>query len=174
MEKEEKRVSEYDKIIEELPAVVCAVCGDAIYSRARHDMRYCSCGHLAVDGGFDYIKMSGNQNDGRAIVPVNATRRQLYYDWNSNEDKFGLVKLEEPGRTRKLEDSLRAAIETIRKYETERSQLIDIATSELNKNKELTKTLQDLLELATKREAEHNETFNNILGDTAKLMEKTV
>ena len=38
-------------------AIVCPKCGDTLFSRARHDFRYCSCGEVAVDGGFDYVRI---------------------------------------------------------------------------------------------------------------------
>jgi len=76
-------------------ALKCAMCGDIVYSRARHDMRHCSCGAVAIDGGFDYCKLSydpavkGNE---LMEVQVEATKKQLYDDWNRMEDRFGLIK----------------------------------------------------------------------------------
>ena len=45
-----------DKFIKKIKviAVKCPECGDLIYSRARHDFRYCSCGEIAIDGISDY------------------------------------------------------------------------------------------------------------------------
>lgn len=37
-------------------AVVCSECADAIWSRNRHDFRYCKCGATFVDGGRDYLR----------------------------------------------------------------------------------------------------------------------
>ena len=39
-------------------AYECGICGDKIFSRARHDYRSCSCKSIAVDGGFDYNKIT--------------------------------------------------------------------------------------------------------------------
>lgn len=36
----------------------CLACGDIIESKYTHDYVRCSCGNLAVDGGFDYMKRS--------------------------------------------------------------------------------------------------------------------
>lgn len=33
-------------------------CGDIIISTHRHDFKRCSCGRVAVDGGYDYLKRS--------------------------------------------------------------------------------------------------------------------
>jgi len=61
-----------------------------IYSRARHDFRYCTCGKCAVDGGRDYTKVVG---DG-SILEINilASEKVLYNDWNKQINKFGLIK----------------------------------------------------------------------------------
>lgn len=37
-------------------AAVCLDCGDEIESTHRHDMRFCSCGKVAVDGGTAYLR----------------------------------------------------------------------------------------------------------------------
>lgn len=39
-------------------ALHCLSCDDVIYSINRHDMRGCSCGNVAIDGGKDYTKVS--------------------------------------------------------------------------------------------------------------------
>lgn len=36
--------------------VECLKCGDKPFSRHRHDMVYCKCGAVAVDGGMVYLK----------------------------------------------------------------------------------------------------------------------
>lgn len=43
--------------------VKCLKCNDYIYSQSRHDFCYCSCGSIAVDGGTDYLKRSGDINN---------------------------------------------------------------------------------------------------------------
>lgn len=55
--------------------VICPHCKDGIYSVARHDFHYCSCGHTFVDGGFDYTRCGSTSDVGRIrcvplVVPV--------------------------------------------------------------------------------------------------------
>lgn len=37
----------------------CTRCGTIIESKHRHDMRYCSCHSIFVDGGKDYLRRGG-------------------------------------------------------------------------------------------------------------------
>ncbi len=41
-------------------AVRCKKCGDEIESTHVHDMKFCSCGAIAVDGGHDYLRRVGD------------------------------------------------------------------------------------------------------------------
>jgi hypothetical protein len=41
-------------------SVKCLVCMEEIESVHRHDFKFCKCGNIAVDGGKDYLKRSGN------------------------------------------------------------------------------------------------------------------
>jgi hypothetical protein len=74
--------------------ITCQACGDEIYSRARHDFHYCKCGETFVDGGFDYLRYGYSS---RFLRPeprqryVTATRRELYDDWNTRINRFGVV-----------------------------------------------------------------------------------
>ena len=34
----------------------CRECGDVVESKHRHDMVWCKCGAIAVDGGLDYLR----------------------------------------------------------------------------------------------------------------------
>jgi hypothetical protein len=43
--------------------IICRKCGDVIWSRHRHDFRWCSCKTVAIDGGRDYTKIVGEQED---------------------------------------------------------------------------------------------------------------
>ena len=74
-------------------AVKCETCGDAIYSRTTHDMRYCSCKSIAIDGGREYTKLFFNiKNPPKTFeLEIDATEKQLYDDWNNREDKFGKI-----------------------------------------------------------------------------------
>ena len=38
----------------------CKKCGDIIESTHRHDFKICKCGAVAVDGGQDYLRRSGD------------------------------------------------------------------------------------------------------------------
>lgn len=76
-----------------LNAIKCKKCGDTIYSRTRHDMRWCSCKSIAIDGGFDYIKVAGEEEDiENKEINVNVSKKDLYDDWNKKKDKYGLIK----------------------------------------------------------------------------------
>jgi len=74
-------------------AIKCESCGDTIYSRTRHDMRYCSCGSVAIDGGRDYTKVSFKTEIPPKTfeIEIDATEKQLYDDWNNRENKFGRI-----------------------------------------------------------------------------------
>ena len=53
-----------DKIITN--KIQCKKCGDVIESTHRHDFKFCKCGAVAVDGGKDYLRRSGNREDWEA------------------------------------------------------------------------------------------------------------
>ena len=79
--------------------IECKKCKDIIYSRCRHDMRWCSCGSCAIDGGFDYLKVTGNFEDfNHKTINLfknktnNEIKTILFNDWNSGENKYGLIK----------------------------------------------------------------------------------
>lgn len=44
-------------------AIKCKKCGQIIESTHRHDFKFCKCGAVAVDGGHDYLRRLGNQED---------------------------------------------------------------------------------------------------------------
>lgn len=54
MEKKEKIISNIIK---------CKKCGDIIESKSTNDYKRCSCGAVAIDGGKDYLKRIGNEED---------------------------------------------------------------------------------------------------------------
>lgn len=82
-----------------IKAVQCLDCGDIIYSRARHDFRYCSCRNIAVDGGFDYNKLIYKDFSQlkHIDIEVEATKADLYNDWNNRIGEYGQIK----GKTKK-------------------------------------------------------------------------
>lgn len=72
--------------------IQCPKCNDVIYSRANHDFHFCTCGEVAIDGGFDYIRFLSNYN----LTPFKKfikgeTRQSLYQDWNQGIDKYGKI-----------------------------------------------------------------------------------
>ena len=40
--------------------IKCNKCGDIIESTHRHDFKFCKCGAVAVDGGYDYLRRFGD------------------------------------------------------------------------------------------------------------------
>ncbi len=44
-------------------SIKCLKCGEVIRSKNRHDMVWCKCKAVAVDGGSWYSKVSGNKED---------------------------------------------------------------------------------------------------------------
>jgi hypothetical protein len=43
--------------------VRCLKCGDTPWSGHRHDLRFCKCGAVAVDGGMEYLRRVGEPSD---------------------------------------------------------------------------------------------------------------
>lgn len=43
--------------------IQCKKCGDIIESKTVHDMVWCKCGAVAVDGGKEYLRRTGNDED---------------------------------------------------------------------------------------------------------------
>lgn len=43
--------------------IKCKKCGDVIESKNTNDYKRCSCGAVAVDGGKDYLKRIGSEED---------------------------------------------------------------------------------------------------------------
>ena len=54
MEKKEEIISNKIK---------CKKCGDVIESKSTNDLKRCSCGTVAVDGGKDYLKRIGTEEE---------------------------------------------------------------------------------------------------------------
>ena len=44
-------------------AIRCKKCGEIIESKHRHDFKFCKCGTVAVDGGHDYLRRIGKDED---------------------------------------------------------------------------------------------------------------
>lgn len=74
--------------------VTCPQCGIELYSRAHHDFRGCKCGTF-VDGGFSYMRYGWPNGYDRPVAKiryVEATRRELYDDWNQRINAFGVIQ----------------------------------------------------------------------------------
>ena len=61
MEKKEEIISNKIK---------CKKCGDIIESKSTNDYKKCSCGTVAADGGKDYLKRIGNEEDYEDISEI--------------------------------------------------------------------------------------------------------
>lgn len=46
----------------------CLRCGDFVVSQHVHDNRTCQCGACSIDGGMDYVRVSGSPEDYRLIL----------------------------------------------------------------------------------------------------------
>jgi len=74
-------------------AVICPECLYTIFSRARHDFRLCKCGIVAIDGGFDYVKISCPPSIVVKCTELNlrVSKQVLYDDWQYQINKYGLI-----------------------------------------------------------------------------------
>ena len=43
--------------------IKCINCGDVLESKEENDFKRCGCGNVAIDGGHDYLKRMGNEED---------------------------------------------------------------------------------------------------------------
>ena len=87
-------------------AVQCPDCKMWVYSRHRHDMRWCPCKTVAIDGGRDYIKISYHMSlcgmkIKQRVFNIKATHSDLYVDFNTYGNKFGYIKPHVAARARK-------------------------------------------------------------------------
>lgn len=44
-------------------SIRCKKCNDIIQSNSQHDFKSCQCGAVAVDGGLNYLRRIGTQED---------------------------------------------------------------------------------------------------------------
>lgn len=54
---------EKKKQIIKVNKIKCKKCGNIIESKTTNDLKRCSCGAVAVDGGKDYLKRMGNEEN---------------------------------------------------------------------------------------------------------------
>ena len=71
--------------------IKCNKCRVTIFSRARHDFRYCKCGGCAIDGGQDYFRIIG---EGYEVVDLDldVERKDLFNDYNYGLDNYGMIE----------------------------------------------------------------------------------
>ena len=70
----------------------CALCGDILFSRCRHDFRTCSCENTSVDGGFELFKFAWKVRRPTTYkLVIIQNKQELYDDWNTSANKFGLI-----------------------------------------------------------------------------------
>ena len=50
--------------------IKCKHCSDIIESISVHDIKFCSCGKVAIDGGKCYLKRTGNPNDWEELSEI--------------------------------------------------------------------------------------------------------
>lgn len=77
-------------------AIRCPNCKATVFSRARHDMRWCPCGSVAIDGGFEYTRVAHNTEienleTFRIRLPEDLTKTTLFTDWNLSLDQYGVM-----------------------------------------------------------------------------------
>jgi hypothetical protein len=46
-----------------VPAIKCLKCNDIVWSRHRHDCRWCKCKSCFIDGGGDYARYGVTDSD---------------------------------------------------------------------------------------------------------------
>ncbi|MBQ8871710.1 MAG: hypothetical protein IJ018_03095 [Bacilli bacterium] len=62
----------YNKVENNLSnKIQCKCCKDIIESKTCYDLKRCSCGKVAVDGGTEYMRIIGNKNDYIDLSTVN-------------------------------------------------------------------------------------------------------
>lgn len=77
-------------------AAECLLCGDILFSRCRHDMRSCSCENTTVDGGLTMFKFAWQVRKPKTYkLSIIQNKHELYDDWNTSTNRFGLVTLKE-------------------------------------------------------------------------------
>lgn len=96
--KEEVKKEDNPPIIKtKVNGIKCGHCGDILFSRSRHDMRWCSCGKSAIDGGRDYIKTCGDLDKMTVLeIIVPHSDIDMWKDYWSKENKIGLYQPNSP------------------------------------------------------------------------------
>ena len=77
--------------------VECVKCGDKPYSAHAHDMRWCSCRNVAVDGGQEYLKRVGDLGNFKEMsieAPnslVQALEEQIGVSLDTGRNDYGVA-----------------------------------------------------------------------------------
>ena len=58
--------------------IKCKKCGEIIESISRHDFKFCKCRSVAVDGGHDYLRRLGNQEDWEELSEFSEIKETLH------------------------------------------------------------------------------------------------
>ena len=67
-------------------SATCALCGDKIVSEHRHDMKWCKCGEIMVDGGKAYIRRGAKTSLDNIVdtsiedYPTQGPRTKVHHD----------------------------------------------------------------------------------------------
>lgn len=72
-------------------AIECPVCGSVVFSRTRHDCRFCMCGNCYIDGGSEYTRVGFSQAPASLDLMLKVDRDTLVWDWRAGADKYGLL-----------------------------------------------------------------------------------
>lgn len=62
----------------------CLKCGSEIFSTHVHDFKRCECGAIAVDGGFDYHKWTGERED---FVEIEKDFTKIIYNEEEQDER---------------------------------------------------------------------------------------
>jgi predicted RNA-binding Zn-ribbon protein involved in translation (DUF1610 family) len=57
-------------------SATCKKCGDELESKHAHDFVTCKCGAVSIDGGKEYLKRVGNEED---IIETSSYHLAAYY-----------------------------------------------------------------------------------------------
>ena len=80
-----------------IKVIQCKSCQSVITSRSQHDMNYCQCGLLAVDGGhysqdretYVFTRIIGRfQTKDISTIELPVTPKDLHRDWNKQINEF--------------------------------------------------------------------------------------
>lgn len=78
-----------------IKVITCPRCNTTIYSRAHHDFHSCLCKAYSIDGGFEYTRIcfppDAEKGPECFEIEVDATKQELYDDWNNSLNKFGII-----------------------------------------------------------------------------------